>query len=143
MSNDLADILSVLIWVQTVCKGYQQTTNVAVSSDSVSSLYAGKFCTLFCHPLNFFSHNYHFQTILSRIASIRVSNSLEPDQDQRFVRPAELFAKAISCHWFSKSYVHMCSVLIMTKMVFKNDALSGNQSQFFFYTFIMYYIQCA
>ena len=27
------DILSVLIWVQTVCKGYQQTTKVATSKE--------------------------------------------------------------------------------------------------------------
>ena len=27
------DVLSVLIWVQTICKGYQQTTKVAVSLD--------------------------------------------------------------------------------------------------------------
>ena len=28
------NILSVLIWVQTVCKGYQQTTNMAASKES-------------------------------------------------------------------------------------------------------------
>ena len=28
------DILSVLIWVQTVCNGYQQTTKVATSKES-------------------------------------------------------------------------------------------------------------
>ena len=28
------DIVSVLIWVQTVCKGYQQTTKVAVNKES-------------------------------------------------------------------------------------------------------------
>ena len=28
------DILSVLIWVQIVCKGYQQMTKVAVSKES-------------------------------------------------------------------------------------------------------------
>ena len=29
-------VLSVLIWVQTVCKGYQQTTKVAASKESVN-----------------------------------------------------------------------------------------------------------
>ena len=28
------DILLLLIWVQTVCKGYQQTTKVAASEES-------------------------------------------------------------------------------------------------------------
>ena len=32
------DNLSVLIWVQTVCKGYQQTTKVAASKETVSKL---------------------------------------------------------------------------------------------------------
>ena len=32
------DILSVLIWVQTVCKGYQQTTKVASSKERVKVL---------------------------------------------------------------------------------------------------------
>ena len=27
-------VLSILIWVQTVCKGYQQTTKVAASKES-------------------------------------------------------------------------------------------------------------
>ena len=31
------DVLSVLIWVQTVCKGYQQTTKVAASNERVNS----------------------------------------------------------------------------------------------------------
>ena len=30
------DILSVLIWVQTVCKGYQQMTKVATSKERVN-----------------------------------------------------------------------------------------------------------
>ena len=34
-----ADILSALIWVQTVCKGYQQTTKVATSEERVNPLY--------------------------------------------------------------------------------------------------------
>ena len=33
-----ADILSILIWVQTACKGYQQTTKVAASKERVSYL---------------------------------------------------------------------------------------------------------
>ena len=32
------DILSVLIWVQTVCKGYQQTTKVAASKGRVGKI---------------------------------------------------------------------------------------------------------
>ena len=32
-----ADILSVLIWVQNVCKGYQQTTKVAASKERVNN----------------------------------------------------------------------------------------------------------
>ena len=31
------DILSVLMWVQTVCKGYQQTTKVAASKERVKA----------------------------------------------------------------------------------------------------------
>ena len=31
------DILSVLIWVQPVCRGYWQTTNVATSKERVNS----------------------------------------------------------------------------------------------------------
>ena len=42
MSNSLdldqADILSGLIWVQTVCKGYQQTTKVAPSGYRVATV---------------------------------------------------------------------------------------------------------
>ena len=33
--QDQSDILSVLIWVQTVCKGYQQTIKVAASKERV------------------------------------------------------------------------------------------------------------
>ena len=32
------DILSVLIWVQTVCKGYQQTTKVAARKERVKTI---------------------------------------------------------------------------------------------------------
>ena len=32
----MTDVLSVLIWVQTVCKGYQKTTNVVVSKEKVN-----------------------------------------------------------------------------------------------------------
>ena len=33
------DILSVLLWVQTVCKGYHQTTKVVASKERVDLLY--------------------------------------------------------------------------------------------------------
>ena len=33
----MTDILSVLLWVQTVCKGYQQQTKVAASKERVES----------------------------------------------------------------------------------------------------------
>ena len=36
------DILSVLIWVQTVCKGYQQMTKVAASLERVKFLKPSK-----------------------------------------------------------------------------------------------------
>ena len=38
MSNGLEPILSVLIWVQTVCTGYQQTTKVVASKERVHIL---------------------------------------------------------------------------------------------------------
>ena len=36
------DTLSVLIWVQTVCKGYQQTTNVAASEERVKGIWVAQ-----------------------------------------------------------------------------------------------------
>ena len=33
----MTDILYILIWVQTVCKGYQQTTKVATSKERVNT----------------------------------------------------------------------------------------------------------
>ena len=35
----MTDILSVLIWVQTVCKGYQQMTKVATSKERVKKYF--------------------------------------------------------------------------------------------------------
>ena len=35
--NIWSDILLVLIWVQTVCKGYQQTTKNATSNERVNN----------------------------------------------------------------------------------------------------------
>ena len=40
------DVLSVLIWVQTVFKGYKQTTNVATSKESVNYLRDQTFLSL-------------------------------------------------------------------------------------------------
>ena len=34
LDQDRQNILSVLIWAQTVCKGYQQMTKVAASDES-------------------------------------------------------------------------------------------------------------
>ena len=53
------DILSVLILVQTVCKGYQQTTKATTSKEQ--------------------QHSFR--------NTIRVSNSLDPDQDRHSVGP--------------------------------------------------------
>ena len=53
---------NALIWVQTVCKGYQQTTKVVVSKERVKK------------PNDYFRKN-------------RVSNSLDPDQAQLIVWP--------------------------------------------------------
>ena len=36
----MPDLLSGLIWVQTVCKGYQQTTKVATNKERVESVLA-------------------------------------------------------------------------------------------------------
>ena len=35
------DVVSVLIWVQTVCKGYEQMTKVAASKEGASALITG------------------------------------------------------------------------------------------------------
>ena len=39
--------MSVLIWVQTVCKGYQQTTKVAASKGKVINFEGPHICSLF------------------------------------------------------------------------------------------------
>ena len=43
------DILSVLIWVQTVTKGHQQTTNVAASKERVNVILSFFFKVIFTH----------------------------------------------------------------------------------------------
>ena len=64
------DILLVLIWVQTVCKGYQQKTLVGKEG----RLFA---CWVFiCLLLIFFKYKKSFRDI------INVSNTLGPDQAQ-------------------------------------------------------------
>ena len=56
------DVLSVLIWVQTVSKRYQQMTlgkrdlylaGTSLPHPFLNSLHAGKFCMLFCRLLFF------------------------------------------------------------------------------------------
>ena len=49
------DILSVLIWVQTVCKGYQQMTNIATCKERVK--YEGKTGILEPHGTGLFRAN--------------------------------------------------------------------------------------
>ena len=44
------DILSVLIWVQTLCKGYQQTTKVAASKERVKTKMTGSLSE--CFPVS-------------------------------------------------------------------------------------------
>ena len=44
------DILSVLIWVQTLCKGYQQTTKVAASKERVKSIVTETISNKFSWP---------------------------------------------------------------------------------------------
>ena len=34
--ENILDILSILIWVQTVCRGYQQTTKIVASMEKVN-----------------------------------------------------------------------------------------------------------
>ena len=45
------DIMSVLIWVQTVCKGYQQTTKVATNRKRVSLTYGTVYLSLTYHTI--------------------------------------------------------------------------------------------
>ena len=45
-----SDSLLVLIWVQTICKGYQQTTKVAASKERVNQLVID--CILFYYKSN-------------------------------------------------------------------------------------------
>ena len=56
--------MSGLVWVQTVCKGYQQTT-----PDELKM----------CFPYLVYRNSFR--------NTIRVLNSLDPDQGQRFVGP--------------------------------------------------------
>ena len=47
------DILSVLVWVQIVCKGYQQTTKVGTSKERVNVLFPSVY-VLLCKNFFFF-----------------------------------------------------------------------------------------
>ena len=54
------DVLSVLIWIQTVCKGYQQKTKVAASKERVNVIRtANKRLHHMLHMCSFI-HNYYF-----------------------------------------------------------------------------------
>ena len=109
------NILSVLIWVQTVCKGYQQTTKLTASKEGVKGvikyfghcifdlgfvyccqtcslsnpftclltlLHPGKLFPLFCRLLIFSKSTF---SKISFRNTIRVSNTLDPDQARHFV----------------------------------------------------------
>ena len=113
------DVLSDLIWAQTVFKGYQQTTKVATSMESVAALNISlptpnsQNYDLPCshnighhiHQLDiFFVVCWFFPKILSR------TSNLDPDQARRFVGPdinpnclQRLSAEDKSRHWSRKS----------------------------------------
>ena len=67
------DKTSGLIWVQTVCKGYQQMTTVTTSRERVKIVYG------------FLKKKKKIQKAFRN--TIRVSNSLDPDQARHFVGP--------------------------------------------------------
>ena len=82
------DILLPLIWVQTVCKDYQQTTKVAASKERVKAVYI--MCTrrefsgiinLFSVIINLFSENINlfsrFLNLFSRIINLLIHCSWE------------------------------------------------------------------
>ena len=64
------DTLSGLIWFQTVCKGYQQATNVATSGERVN------ICTL-CMSVFFF-------TRWSRISTEHILQGAPPPPEKRY-----------------------------------------------------------
>ena len=71
----MPDILSSLIWAQTICTGYQQTPIIGKKSIDNS------LCNF--SPINFKYQNQLFRKILSGIPS--VSNSLDPVKARHFV----------------------------------------------------------
>ena len=75
LNPDRTDILSVLIWVQSVYKDYEQTTLVGneLSKAMVNFLPTGYLLMLLLLSTDFFSK------ILS--GTLSVSNRLDPDQD--------------------------------------------------------------
>ena len=108
------DILSVLIWVQTVCKCYQQTTKVLEmriisNHHSLGFISAVFLCLLIMASLVFYLTiscltlcmlgNFSRFFVICRFFSkstflknslrnaITVSNSLDPDQDRHYVGP--------------------------------------------------------
>ena len=67
------DILSVLIWVQTVCKDYQQTIKVAASKESVNPFSADIFC-----PENVGASSIYSNALQAYL--IMEANTMNPDQ---------------------------------------------------------------
>ena len=111
MSNSLdPDIVSVLIWVQTVCKGYQQTTFVVICVLFSKLTFFKKFFQehyqsakqfeyrpgpTFCACWVIFYAFVVFCWLFSKLSfsknsfrdTINVSNGFYPDQDWHSVRP--------------------------------------------------------
>ena len=78
MSNGLEpdqdrENLSVLIWVQTVCKGCQQTTKFDSNQAFLFMILSSS--------VEFFKINFFLKK--SFRSAIRISNGLEPDQDRQ------------------------------------------------------------
>ena len=99
------NVLSVLIWVQTVCKGYQQTTLVGADFLLQNS-----------------KHSYSITT--------RVANRLDPDQARRFtcifLDPGQnclqmLPADDTSCYWYVILQYSKHSFRLTTRVANKLD----------------------
>ena len=81
------DILSGLIWVQTVCKGYQQTTLVGkvlrenIIEISLNNEFQPLSCIILCTTLlpNLYPTNLQHSSC-KHVFSMRGENSVDPDQ---------------------------------------------------------------
>ena len=68
------DILSALIWVQTVCKGYQQMAKVTASKKRIKFAPITKASpdkSVYCKTIFFMSHPKHMLWVLKRTVSMR------------------------------------------------------------------------